>query len=647
MHGQSYGHCSSSSGGQSARLCSGAVIKSRHSVCTGIKKFRRALSKRAHCLNVRTLSKALWCEMKKRGARVANRRGKKTKTGGGHTMHSFFGLPPKFTLTDEQKAIIHGEHMATTSPVVVQAGAGTGKTSTIRGIVSHHRNLNVLCVAFNRDIVDSAAVEFKHLQNAAAMTFHEFYSTWLAGNSVGKTTNVKWKAQLKECTFASDDEFEKIYTLLTSFCDYEGGLCDFLVADRQMDPVHVELCGGETTEEQRERAEAQNKRIHKLLVANESRREAVKTIWDDITTGKLTAGSQLPQEASAKLFQHVMNNAADSKYLMPADCPGLDKFDVLCVDEAQDSNWKYDLVTRYFIEANKLTLLFGDKYQQINSWNGAVNAMAKVENEYQGRVTSLSLTTSFRFGPEVANVANVLIRRYNRHVGGPPSWLRGSASRATTVGFWSEHELHRIVADPLSSGSNVVVMCWKKISGLLVAGRCVEDGIPFSLSRNMKKHLAKLEDGSDRRITLEMLQRIKAAGATGGGGPNDLKIRGIHTSKGKEFDMVLVHADCYESLSHGRKKQAHEDAPWICFTAVTRVKHALWLPSIMSGIEREAGAPASAGEVAQDERLAKIPEKDTMEEEDTVEFVGEVTQDARLAKSLEEAKKGGRFVDLA
>lgn len=73
-------------------------------------------------------------------------------------------------------------------------------------------------------------------------------------------------------------------------------------------------------------------------------------------------------------------------------------YDRIYFDEAQDANG----CMRAIVEgAGAQAIWVGDSYQQINAWNGAVNALAKVTVDAEAH-----LTTSFRFGPEIAEVAN-------------------------------------------------------------------------------------------------------------------------------------------------------------------------------------------------------------------------------------------------
>ena len=52
-------------------------------------------------------------------------------------------------------------------------------------------------------------------------------------------------------------------------------------------------------------------------------------------------------------------------------------------------------------------MYIGDRYQQIYSWRGAINAMSKV-----GDANFTTLTQSFRFGDSIADLANHILARF-------------------------------------------------------------------------------------------------------------------------------------------------------------------------------------------------------------------------------------------
>ena len=115
-----------------------------------------------------------------------------------------------------------------------------------------------------------------------------------------------------------------------------------------------------------------------------------------------------------KLFQLSGVNFADCAYR---------HWDVVLIDEAQDlSPAIVDLVKK---ATSCAKIIVGDPHQQIYSFRGATNAIPMLEANHTFFLTRVSLQggsedeklsmmvdfQSFRFGPEIAYVSSVILRR--------------------------------------------------------------------------------------------------------------------------------------------------------------------------------------------------------------------------------------------
>lgn len=80
--------------------------------------------------------------------------------------------------------------------------------------------------------------------------------------------------------------------------------------------------------------------------------------------------------------------------------PDLSGYDVLYLDESQDTN---DCVIDIVRKQSCKIVLVGDPRQQIYSWRGSVDAMRKFD------CAETTLSTSFRFGQAVADIANAIL----------------------------------------------------------------------------------------------------------------------------------------------------------------------------------------------------------------------------------------------
>ncbi|AXK44096.1 ATP-dependent helicase (plasmid) [Erythrobacter aureus] len=97
------------------------------------------------------------------------------------------------------------------------------------------------------------------------------------------------------------------------------------------------------------------------------------------------------------------------------------EFDYLLVDEAQDLNpVLIDIVRRSELPA----MIIGDPWQSIYAFRGAEQAMARMPGEV------LPLSKSFRFGPDVAKVANEVLKRSLEK---PTRPLRGNEEKKSVV----------------------------------------------------------------------------------------------------------------------------------------------------------------------------------------------------------------------
>ncbi len=97
------------------------------------------------------------------------------------------------------------------------------------------------------------------------------------------------------------------------------------------------------------------------------------------------------------------------------------RVDYLLIDEAQDLN---PVLLNVFRQAECQVVYAGDQYQQIYEWRGAVNAMQQAETPHR-----TLLAQSFRFGPEIAAAASIVLRQLGARVP-----VRGLLSLQSQIG---------------------------------------------------------------------------------------------------------------------------------------------------------------------------------------------------------------------
>lgn len=106
------------------------------------------------------------------------------------------------------------------------------------------------------------------------------------------------------------------------------------------------------------------------------------------------------ENAQAKINHDVYLKA----YSLDEDA--IPQFKMLMVDESQDlSPVMLNILKRF----KGPIIMVGDEYQSIYGWRGAVNAMQSGVVRDKSLETIKTLSTSFRFGKSVANIANALL----------------------------------------------------------------------------------------------------------------------------------------------------------------------------------------------------------------------------------------------
>ncbi len=268
--------------------------------------------------------------------------------------------------TEEQRRIVASQARG----LVVEAGAGAAKTTTLGLYASARQRTRILYLAFNKSIQLEAAARMP--ANVTCRTTHSI--AWRkavelfgkdAAQRVGKTYGSSVSRAFRCGPLAASGALQAIQ----NWC---GSL------DDEITSVHVP-------------AEIAERMADPGTVV-----ELARATWERMCRrdgGEL----RMPHDGYLKLFQ--------------MDGPVLRGQDLIGVDEAQDLNLcTYDIVRR---QAGGL-LLVGDSAQQIFTFRGSANALAMHPADER-----LQLTRSFRFGAGIAQMANALLGHFK-----PESTLR-------------------------------------------------------------------------------------------------------------------------------------------------------------------------------------------------------------------------------
>lgn len=253
--------------------------------------------------------------------------------------------------TSEQIGVINSQ----AASVVVNAFAGTGKTTTLRGYAAGRPRQRILYLAFNKAMATEAAESFP--PNVDCKTIHS-----LAYGAFGHRFRHKL-GQLRP----SD--------IMRYYADVNLPVADVLVKTLESfmysasASIGLDHVPGELALSDRQR-----------IVG------AAQHLWRDMADQNKPI--PLPHDGYLKLFQ--LSRPVLSK-----------RYDVILLDEAQDTN----PVTADIVFSQACgKVLVGDKHQAIYGFRGNVNVMdllPEAEQHY--------LTQSMRFGPLVANAATTLL----------------------------------------------------------------------------------------------------------------------------------------------------------------------------------------------------------------------------------------------
>nr|WP_281199170.1 UvrD-helicase domain-containing protein [Micromonospora pallida] len=261
------------------------------------------------------------------------------------------------------------EAARTGDDLTIEAGAGTGKTSTLKMLARDRANRRGAYLAYNKSIATDAAKEFP--SSVTCKTAHSFaygavgrqYAHRLNGPRIPARQaaiilGLNEPVKLGETMLAPQQLARLVGETVQRFCYSD---------DREVQRMHVPLVNGLDRPGQAELA--------KYLIP------IAQKAWD----------TDLTQLDGRLRFTHDMY----LKMWILAD-PVIHA-DYVLLDEAQDSNPAVaGLVSRQPAQR----ILVGDRAQAIYGWRGATDAMAS----FDGR--RFQLSQSFRFGPAVAAEAN-------------------------------------------------------------------------------------------------------------------------------------------------------------------------------------------------------------------------------------------------
>lgn len=496
--------------------------------------------------------------------------------------------------TSEQQRAIDKASLLRSSFKLI-AFAGTGKTTTLIEIskVLQSNGKNGLYLAFNKKMATEANAKFSehNIHSVTCSTFHSFayrnLPDWL-------------KKKLNYPTLLPKNIIE-IYKLESYEVHYRGknrslsGLTLGLIIlntiryfcmsnDKKVSNDHAYMALQEQTSVDR------NEKLEDKITAISIH------IWNDITSENGKYGITHDYYLKWWVLQK----------------PILD-FDYVMVDESQDS----DLLILEVLKRQKAKIIYvGDPYQQIYSFRGAKNILQNLDLE------ALYLEQSFRFGPEIAEIANKLLLG----LFGEKRKLKGLASKQSKVLNFQTSTFSPSKIDAIICRTNAVAFEYffdfhsmlngtKKIR-LEVDGKRSKEiftGI-YQLRSNQKTNCKELQNFNSYK---ELVEHIEAFGEIEGSSTElktyleltkkysmsvinwalensmstqdsdptkTLVISTSHKSKGLEWDNVLL-AKGFNYKIIENKLQIAADEKRLLYVSATRAKSILFTDGITDLLE--------------------------------------------------------------
>ncbi|XP_064633360.1 F-box DNA helicase 1-like [Lineus longissimus] len=518
-------------------------------------------------------------------------------------------------MTHEQLRIVN--HNVLPGQIIkIVAFAGTGKTTTLVRYTQLRPSLRFLLVVFNKAVQIHAKTQFP--ANVECRTSHS-----LAFRAFGR----KYQAAKKLNTYAL-----KVFSVAMNLPKREEGGNSFIRGKFALDTLQTFMASA-----------------------------------DDFVTSAHAPHEKMDEKVGCKIpLTHAekMNYAKDAEYLwkkmvdlddktirMTHDGylklyqlskPKLYEYDCILVDEAQDLT---PAVADIFLSQTQAKILVGDPRQQIYSFRGAVNAMVQVE-----ATKIFYLTQSFRFGPEIAYVANCCMdtlhgEKQRTLVGnGIPGGVKGDTVGQIAIIARTNFHL-------FGEAVKRCCHCPEPIKAAFIGGTdnfgfdMILDIhtllLPLDQRREIKNNFIQrfasffeLEKYAEKTLDSELLGKIKIAKCYQSNLPTliqKIKTRCIrdpdladyifttaHKAKGLEFSTVQL-TDDYVGLPHGsimsQIMSVSQDEGNLLYVAVTRAKKRLLLTDTLLALLKLCGEkfdyPKHTSLVKEDDKPLKSFQTDT------------------------------------
>lgn len=459
--------------------------------------------------------------------------------------------------TPEQQAAI--ELFKTGQSLAIEAGAGTGKTSTL---VMLSKNAGPdrqgQYVAFNKALVDESREKFP--LNVACNTAHSLAFRAL-GHNFSARLNASQRMQGRDIAVKLGLGYLEVQT-------FEG-------KPKTLYPGYLASLVAKTVTSFCQSADLEIRRGHvpfvygldpmSSLILQETLLPHAKNMWIDLQ--QLYGWASFKHEHYLKMYQ-LSNPRVNADYIL--------------FDESQDANPVIAAIVA--AQSGHAQLVYvGDSQQEIYGWTGAINALAKVQVENR-----TYLTQSFRFGQPIADFANTILDRLSaplRLTGNPAIESRLEAlpqprtilTRTNATGVTHLLELQKAGRTAhLIGGTGEILNFARGAQELMDTGHSGHpDLICFDSWAAVQAYTKEEEGGEDLRLLVNLMDMFGSEAIVAGiekmpkEDRAEVTISTAHRSKGREWRSV--------QLANDFPQQADSDQAdlRLLYVACTRAKEVL------------------------------------------------------------------------
>lgn len=285
-----------------------------------------------------------------------------------------------FTPTPQQEHIVAlvGQH----DFVKIDAGAGAAKTSTL-ALTAEQYVVPSLYLAFNKSMAVEAA---------------ERFPGWVTTKTTHGLAYGVFGTQLRHKLQRPTGRYENVCGTGSEIAKYFKIAMQETAMGKRITPAGIGQSVKETVNNFEYSAEEVLSSKH---VSYSALKKVAKEDHFDVTfyTAVVLDYAKKLWQLRTNIRSNILATHDTYLKLYQLSKPDLSEYEIIYLDEAQDTN---DCVLD-IIKRQKKVVFVGDIRQQIYGFRGSVNAMAKIE------CVTGHLTTSFRFGQAVADLANMIL----------------------------------------------------------------------------------------------------------------------------------------------------------------------------------------------------------------------------------------------